>query len=59
MPQVALTADELKLLDQALQTSIASAQRAQKQSKGPQFEQVYKEHEATLSELRAKLVKAK
>lgn len=59
MPQVTLTADEIAILNESLNTSIQSMGRAQKQAKTPQFAQVAKEHELTLKELQAKLGKAK
>lgn len=58
MPQLQITNEELTLLTTGLETTIASAQRAQKQGKSPQIIEVYKQHEASLAELRAKLVKA-
>lgn len=59
MPNITLTADEVAIVNDALNTQIASMGRAQKQAKTPQFAQVAKEHEATLKELQAKLIKAK
>lgn len=58
MPQLQITSEELALLTTGLETTIASAQRAQKQGKTPQIIEVYKHHEASLAELRGKLIKA-
>lgn len=58
MPQLQLTNEELALVTQGIETTIASAQRAQKQGKSPQIIEVYRQHEASLAELKAKLTKA-
>lgn len=59
MPNVAITAEEQTLIVQALEKEIASMKRAQNNAKAPAFAEVAKQHEATLSELKAKLVKSK
>lgn len=58
MPQLQMTNEELSLITTALDTSIASAQRAQKQGKQPGIIEAYRQAEATLAELKAKVVKA-
>lgn len=59
MPNIAITTDEQKMLEAALDKEIASMKRQQNTSKTPAFAQVAKEHEATLSELKAKITKSK
>lgn len=59
MPNVAITADEQTLLVNALDKEIASMKRQQNTAKAPAFAQVAREHEATLQELKAKLIKQK
>lgn len=58
MPQLQITNEDLALIIQGIETTMASAARAQKQGKSPQIIEVYRQHEATLGELKAKLIKA-
>lgn len=58
MPALQLTNDELLALASTVDQAVASAQRAQKTGKSPQIVEVYRLHEATLGELKAKIIKA-
>ena len=59
MPKIEITQDEQTLLDQALETEIKSAKRAQNSGKNPQIKEVYAIQERTLQTLKAKIGNAK
>lgn len=58
MPQLNLTKEELTIIEGAMHLAVTSAQRAQKSGKTPQITEAYKLQEATLTEVRAKILKA-
>lgn len=58
MPQLNLTKNELDIIEQSMHLAITSAARAQKSGKTPQIVEAYKLQEATLTEIRGKILKA-
>lgn len=60
MPTINITKDELTILNDALEASVASATRQQNmKGKTPMIIEVYKKHEITLRALQTKINEAK